>query len=124
MIIKFCDPNTNCVRLHEFSDVVMNKNENDEEYYKYYLSLITGGISIAMVHINVPTFSAAVEYMDKLYNEGKLDLSCDANVMIEVHTPEAMSDEEMAEFLSALGALDDEDLDADDDDYYNGTALI
>jgi hypothetical protein len=106
MIIKYIHPDTGFATINSFSDVLLNKSSDDEHKYEitFMCDEIMQGISVYC-----DSFTLANEYMNQVYNDGKIDFSADSNIVLSV--------EDFAENSILSDVLLSSLMDTDDDDY-------
>ena len=93
MLIRYIDPNTNCMVIQSFSDVHMEKTENSE----HELTFVCDNSIFCVVCVFCQDYRNAVEYMNRIYDDGKIDF-CNEDVRITIDG----YDNEDSDFLDLL----------------------
>lgn len=118
MLVKFIDDSDKCSKIYECTSVSMECNDNDDGETVCSLFFVCGnGQAIVDVSFNTDTqFSKANECLNKLYEDGKIDLSFDKEITATTNFDTSDIDEIIEDIIDNMVFEDDDDSDDDNED--------
>lgn len=107
LIVKFVNPLTESVQLSKVTNIQSTKDvdEDGNESSGYVLMFTLQDPVSSTLLVQVPSFAKCIEYIDEMYENGKLDFSANSNVGVHIYSE--LLETSLSDLLDSME--DDED---------------
>lgn len=110
MFLKYCESNSNSVNVAEINKIQTISVKNSENKTVHIVSCYVSG-GFERIDIMTETFDQALNILNRLYDDGRLDISPDSSLIVLVDLGPV--NDIVSDILNDCDNIDDEDYDYD-----------